>query len=130
MTIRVSREPERPRRLHRNSGWGDRNRQLPGPRWDAPGRGEQTTGETMVLTREDIERVEKDGGESERPAVSLKRGNHPEGPRGEKGTPCHDTVGGKHGGCIETQNRGHETTTDRRTGYGADFVPSRGVLMT
>ncbi len=29
--------------------------------------------------------------------------NHPEGPRGEKGTPCHDTVGGKHGGCIGTR---------------------------
>ena len=35
MTNRVSREPERPRRFHRQSGWGDRNRQLPGPRWDA-----------------------------------------------------------------------------------------------
>src|SRR5208282_2339003 len=57
------------------------------------------------------ERVEKDGGESERPIVSLKRGNHPEGPRGGKGTSCHDTVGGKHGGCIETHNRVHETTT-------------------
>jgi hypothetical protein len=71
-----------------------------------------------------IEWVEKDGGESERPVVSPKRGNHPEGPRGEKGTPCHDTVGGKHGGCIETLNRGHETTTDRRTGHGAGIVLS------
>jgi hypothetical protein len=58
-------------------------------------------------------RAEKDGGESERPLVSPKRGNHPEGPRGEKGMPCHDTVGGKHGGCIETRGRVHETTTDR-----------------
>ena len=76
------------------------------------------------------ERVEKDSGESERPVVSSRRGNHPEGPRGEKGTPCHDTVGGKHGGCIETLNRGYETTTDRKTGRMADLVPSRGVLMT
>ena len=30
-----------------------------------------------------FERVEMDGGESERPIVSWKRGNHPEGPRGE-----------------------------------------------
>src|SRR5271166_6977075 len=115
MTTRVSKEPERPRRFHRKSGWGDRNRQLPGPRWDAHDRGEQTTGDTMVSAREEIERVETDGGESERPIVSPKRGNHPEGPCGEKGTPCHDTVGGKHGGCIETQNRANKTTTDRGT---------------
>src|SRR5271157_5164587 len=94
MTTRVSKEPERPRRFHRQSGWGDRNRQLPGPRWDAHDRGEQTTGDTVVSAREDIERVETNGGESECPIVSLKRGNHPEGPRGEKGMPCHDTVGG------------------------------------
>ena len=87
----------------------------------------------MVSAREDIERVETDGGESERPIVSWKRGNHPEGPRGEKGTPCHDTVGGKHGGCIETQNRGHETTTvaesgTRRIAYSLR-EPSRSELM-
>jgi len=133
MTTRVSKEPERPRRFHRQSGWGDRNRQLPGPRWDAPDRGEQNTGETVVSAREDIERVETDGGESERPIVSLKRGNHPEGPRGEKGTPCHDTVGGKHGGCIETRNRVHETTTVAASGTrrSADSLrePSRSELM-
>ncbi len=84
----------------------------------------------MVSAREEIERVGKDGGESERPIVSPKRGNHPEGPRGEKGTPCHDTVGGKHGGCIETQNRGHETTTDRRPGHVTAFKPSRSEYMT
>src|SRR5208337_569435 len=121
MTNRVSREPERPRRFHRQSGWGDRNRQLPGPRWDAHDRGEQTTGENDGIGSREIERVEKDGGESERPVVSRKRGNHTEGPRGEKGTPCHDTVGGKHGGCIETHNRGHETTTDRDAGYETDY---------
>src|SRR5271157_2907818 len=110
MTTRVSKEPERPRRFHRKSGWGDRNRQLPGPRWDA-----------------------HDGGESERPIVSLKRGSHPEGPRGEKGTSCHDTVGGKHGGCIETHNRVHETTTVAASGTrrSADSLrePSRSELM-
>ncbi len=76
------------------------------------------------------ERVEKDGGESDRPIISLKRGNHPEGPRGEQGTPCHDTVGGKHGGCIETLTRGHATTTDRKTGHAVGLVPARGVIMT
>jgi len=103
MTTRVSKEPERPRRFRRKSGRGDRNRQLPGPRWDAHDRGEQTTGDTMESACEDIEWVETGVGESERPIVSLKRGNHPEGPRGEKGTPCHDTVGGTHGGMVQTQ---------------------------
>src|SRR5271157_4307089 len=42
---------------------GDRNRQLPGPRWDAHDRGEQTTGDTMVSAREDIERVDVSGGQ-------------------------------------------------------------------
>src|SRR5271157_2509238 len=64
---------------------GDRNRQLPGPRWDAHDRGEQTTGETVVSAREEIERVETDGGESERPIVSLKRGNHPRDPVERRG---------------------------------------------
>jgi len=112
---------------------GDRNRQLPGPRWDAHDRGEQTTGDTVVSAREDIERVEMDGGESERPIVSLKRGNHPEGPRGEKGTPCHDTVGEKHGGCIETHNRVQEPTTVAGSGTRriADSrrEPSRSEFM-
>ena len=60
MTTRVSKEPERPRRFHRQSGWGDRNRQLPGPRWDAHDRGEQTTGDTVVSAREEI-RTGRDG---------------------------------------------------------------------
>jgi len=84
----------------------------------------------MVSARVASKRAEKDGGESERPVVSTKRGDHPEGPRGEKGMPCHDTVGGKHGGCIETHHRGHETTTDRKTGRVADSLPARGVIMT
>ena len=134
MTVRVSREPERPRRFHRKSGWGDRNRQLPGPRWDAHDRGEQTTGETMVSAREDIKRVETDGGESERPIVSMKRGNHSsKGPRGEKGMPCHDTVGGTHGGCIETHHRVQEPTTVAESGTRriADSLrePSRSEFM-
>ncbi len=133
MTTRVSKEPERPRRFHRQSGWGDRNRQLPGPRWDAHDREEQTTGDTMVSAREEIEWVETGVGESERPIVSLKWGNHPEGPRGEKGTPCHDTVGGTHGRCIETHNRVHEPTTVAASGTrrSADSLrkPSRSVFM-
>jgi hypothetical protein len=87
----------------------------------------------MVSAREEIERVEKDGGESERPIVSLKRGNHPEGPRGEKGTPGHDTVGGTHGGCIETLNYVPETTTVAASGTrrSVDSLrePSRSEFM-
>jgi hypothetical protein len=98
MTTRVSKEPERPRRFHRKSGWGDRNRQLPGPRWDAHDRGEQTTGDTMVSAREEFERVETDGGESERPIVSLKRGNHPRDPVERRGrhvmTPLEEHMAG------------------------------------
>ena len=82
----------------------------------------------MVSARVASKRAEKDGGESERPVVSTKRGDHPEGPRGEKGMPCHDAVGGKHGGCIETQNCGHETTTERKTGHAMGLVPARGVI--
>jgi hypothetical protein len=33
-------------------------------------------------------------GESERPILPSKRGNRPEGPRGGKGAPGHETVGG------------------------------------
>src|SRR5208282_2325400 len=63
----------------------------------------------------------------------VEAGEPPEGPRGEKGTPCHDTVGGKHGGCIETLNRANKTTTDRGVGTRrtADSlsVPPRSELM-
>src|SRR5512135_673359 len=47
------------------------------------------------------------------PIVATKRGNSTEGPRGAKGTPFQTTVGGKHGGCIGTRGRVHETPTDR-----------------
>ncbi len=77
---------------------GDRNRQLPGPRWDAHDRGEQTTGETVVSAREEFERVETDGGESERPILSLKRGNHPRDPVERRGrhvmTPLEEHMAG------------------------------------
>ena len=133
MTIRVSREPERPRRFHRKSGWetGTDNSQAPGG--TPTTEGSKPRAKTVVSAREEFERVETDGGESERPIVSMKRGNHSKGPRGEKGTPCHDTVGGTHGGCIETHNRGHETTTVAASGTRriADSLrePSRSELM-
>src|SRR5208282_2291331 len=39
----------------------------------------------MVSAREELERVEKDGGESERPIVSLKRGTIPRDPVERRG---------------------------------------------
>ena len=68
---------------------------------------------------------EMSGRESERSIVTLRRGNLTEGPRGVKGTPFQLTVGGKHGGCIGTRERVHETTTDsgsRRLKRGAVCV--------
>ena len=68
---------------------------------------------------------EMGGRESERPIVTLRRGNSTAGPRGVKGTPFQLTVGGKHGGCIGTRGRVHETTTDsgsRRLKRGAVCV--------
>src|SRR6478672_11519331 len=55
------------------------------------------------------------GRDSERPIVAMRRGNSTGGPRGVKGTPFQTTVGGKHGGCIGTRGRVHETTTDSGT---------------
>ena len=40
-------------------------------------------------------------GESERLVLPSKRGNHPEGPRGGKGAPGHETAGGKDAGDTE-----------------------------
>jgi hypothetical protein len=37
----------------------------------------------------------RDGGESERRVVPLRRGNRPEGPRGGKEAPSHETAGGR-----------------------------------
>jgi len=133
MTTRVSKEPERPRRFHRKSGWetGTDNSQAPGGTPTA--EGSKPRAKTVVSAREEIERVEMNGGESERPIVSMKRGNHPEGPRGEKGTPCHDTVRGTHGGCIETHNLVQEPTTVAESGTrrSADLLrgPSRSEFM-
>ena len=97
----VSKEPERPRRFHRQSGWGDRNRQLPGPRWDAHDRGEQTTGDTVVSAREEFERVETGGGESERPIVSLKGGTIPRDPVERRGRPVMTPLEGHMAGASK-----------------------------
>ena len=71
----------------------------------------------MVPTRaKESKRGEKDGGESERFIVPSNRGNRPEGPGEGRGCRSHGTVGGKHGGCIGTRSRVHETTTDSGTG--------------
>src|SRR5271166_1472980 len=133
MTTRVSKEPERPdvSIVNPDGETGTDNSLAPGGTPTTEGSKPRATRWYRLVKK--FERVEMDGGESERPTVSLKRGNHPEGPRGEKGTPCHDTVGGKHGGCIEARNRAHETTTVAASGTrrSADSLrePSRSVLM-
>ena len=73
---------------------------------------------------------ERGGRESERLIVPLRPGNHSEGPGGGKEVPCHETVGGKHGGCIETRGRVHETTTDRgtRSTKSGDGIYLSGLL--
>ena len=55
MTTRVSKEPERPRRFHRNSGWetGTDNSQAPGG--TPTTEGSKHTGETVVSAREEFE---------------------------------------------------------------------------
>ena len=99
-----------------NSGSGDRNRPTPRPPvGTSTAEGSETRAQRWYRQAKATKRGETDGRESERPIVPMKRGNRPEGPRGGKGTPCHDTVGGKHGGCIETRGRVHETTTDSGT---------------
>ena len=117
MTTRVSKEPERPRRFHRQSGWetGTDNSLAPGGTPTIEGsKPRATRWYRLVQTNRD----ERRGVGASHSIVEA--GEPPEGPRGEKGTPCHDTVGGKHGGCIETLNRANKTTTDRGVGYETD----------
>ncbi len=75
-------------------------------------------------------RGEMSGRESERPIVATKWGNSTEGPHGAKGTPFQTTVGGKHGGCIGTRGRVHETTTDSgtRSAKPGDGIHVPGLL--
>ena len=121
-------EPGRPVRLHRQFRFGSPEHQSP----DALDRASAVAGSKgptrgWYRQAKATKRGEKDGRESERPVVSTRRGNHSEGPRGEKGTPCHDTVGGKHGGCIGTRGRVHETTTDRST---RSTEPGDGIYVS
>src|SRR4051794_18533396 len=97
------------------SGW-EPDHQLPG----APDRASAVAGSKQATQgwyrpAKATKRGETDGRESERLIVPERPGNHSEGPGGGKGAPCHEPVGGKHGGCVETRGRVHETTTDRPT---------------
>ena len=87
MTTRVSKELERPRRFHRNSGSGDRNRQLPGPRWDAHDEGEKPRAKRWYRLVEHSKRVETGGGVRSVPIVSTNGGTHPRDPVEKRG--CH-----------------------------------------
>src|SRR5512135_1336495 len=65
-----------------------------------PGRRERTAARRWYRRAKATKHGERDGGESERPIRPRMPGNQPEGPGGGKGAPCHETAGGKHGGCI------------------------------
>ena len=85
MATRVSREPERPRRLHRISGWetGPDNSQAPGG--TPTTEGSETRAKRWYRLVKNSKRAEMDGVESERPIVSSKRGNQPRDPVERRG---------------------------------------------
>ena len=116
MITRVPQEPESPDRLHRHSGreTGTDNSQASGGA--SAIKGNETRTQRWYRQVKATKRGATGGRESEHPIVPTKSGNHPEDRAGGgKGMPCHDAVGGKHGGCIGTRERVHETTTDRGT---------------
>ena len=122
---RVAREPGRPCRLRRDCRLGVPAYQLQVDPQLCPELVGTNRGRTMVSPSEGNE-VRRD----ERQGVgafhsNVEAGELTEGPRGVKGTPFQLTVGGKHGGCIGTRGRVHETTTDsgsRRLKRGAVCV--------
>jgi hypothetical protein len=85
MTTRVSRKRERPRRFHRTSGWetGTDNSQAPGG--TPTTEGSKPRAKRWYRLVKNSKRVETNGGESERPVVSSKRGNHPRDPVEKRG---------------------------------------------
>src|ERR1700722_11668208 len=103
MTTRVPQEPERPDRLHRNSGRETGTNNSQAPIGASANEGNESRTQRWYRQVKVTKRGETDGRESERPIVPVKSGNHSEGPGGGKGAPFHDTVGGKHGGCIGTR---------------------------
>jgi len=122
---RVAREPERPCRLRRDCRLGVPAYQLQVDPQLCPELVGRTGDERWYRQAKATKCGEMSGRESERSIVTLRRGNLTEGPRGVKGTPFQLTVGGKHGGCIGTRGRVHETTTDsgsRRLKRGAVCV--------
>jgi hypothetical protein len=79
MTTRVSREPERFRRFHRNSGWetGTDNSLAPGG--TPTTEGSKSRAKRWYRLVKNSKRVEMDGGESERPVVCAGQCFDPEG---------------------------------------------------
>src|SRR5215469_3288114 len=127
---RGPRELGRPAPFHRIFRLGNRNTNSPVPSVERPGRREQIRAQRWYREAKATKQSEREGRESERLVVPWRPGNHSEGPGGGKGAPCHETVGGKHGGCIETRGRVHETTADRttRSAKPGDGVHVSGLL--
>ena len=86
---RVPQEPGRPRRLH-----GTSRLELPGDQLQARGPANETRVQPWYRSAKATKRGGMGDGESERRIVPGKRGNRPEGPRGGKEAPGHETAGG------------------------------------
>ena len=133
-TTRVSKEPERPRRFHRQSGLGDWS-QLPGPRWDAHDRGEQTTGDTMVSAREEF-RTGRDGRRGVGASHSIVEAGEPSertpwrrGP--DVMTPLEGNMAGasKPGTVYLKQQRSRRRVRDGKRRFTQGAVPERAHDM-
>src|SRR6202049_3789687 len=90
------------------SRWGT-GLSTPGPRWRTRRRREQNPSAPVVPPSEGNE-ARRDGQQDVGAPRSTVEAGEPEppGPWGGKGVPSHGTVGGKHGGCIETRVRVNE----------------------
>ena len=115
----VSREPGRPRRLHRKdrrgAGTGSHQARGRGRRTWRPT--ERTAGARMVPPGEGNEARGGWAARSRRVSEYRRSGGiEPTRPRGGKGAPAGGTGGGKDGQHTEVGPRLHVTTTDSRTG--------------
>ena len=68
----------------------------------------------MVSAREEFERVETDGGESERPIVSMKRGNHPRDPVERRGRHVMTPLEGNMAGASKPRTMDTKQQRSRR----------------
>jgi hypothetical protein len=85
MANRVPQEPGRPRRLHRNSGSGTGTSTPRCPGRALPADGSKQATQRWYRQAKATKRGETDGGESERPVLPWKLGNHSKGTQRREG---------------------------------------------